>query len=95
MNDKVRFLKYDKPGNFFLPHEDGAQERNEFERSVITFQIYLSEGMEGGETGFIETCFPDVTQFERAIANLEYNREDMIVCQKLGRGFSFDKRISF
>jgi hypothetical protein len=69
MNEKIRFLKYDKPGNHFLPHEDGAQERNELERSTITFQIYLSEGMERGETGFIENCFPEVTQLHTLMPN--------------------------
>jgi len=58
INDKFRFLKYHKPGCHFFAHIDGHQEKSEFVRSAITFQIYLTEGFEGGQTTFIEWCLP-------------------------------------
>jgi len=48
MNEKIRFLRYDTPGNHFFPHLDACVKRNESELSMITFQIYLSEDIEGG-----------------------------------------------
>ena len=74
INEKIRFLKYDKPGNHFFAHIDGWHERNELERSTVTIQIYLSEEMEGGETTFIENCFPEVLLYIKMIqALLGYN----------------------
>lgn len=58
LNERLRFLRYDK-GNFFAPHMDGCFIRgNEVgedragERSLVTCQLYLNEEFEGGATRF-------------------------------------------
>src|SRR5687768_4661967 len=58
INERMRFLKYDHPGAKFAPHCDGTFPRSKTERSVITMQIYLNEGMKGGETTFFSDAFP-------------------------------------
>lgn len=56
LNERLRFLRYD-PGEYFRPHLDGKYDRpNDHPRvgdySIITFQLYLNEGFEGGTTRF-------------------------------------------
>ncbi len=51
LNERLRFYRYD-PGQYFAPHTDGYYERDNGERSHLTFMIYLNEGFEGGETTF-------------------------------------------
>ncbi|BFZ04885.1 hypothetical protein BsWGS_07926 [Bradybaena similaris] len=52
LNERLRFLRYDA-GDYFKPHFDGTYLRDNGERSLITFQLYLNEGFEGGATTFI------------------------------------------
>mmetsp|Transcript_29748 Transcript_29748/g.69033 ORF Transcript_29748/g.69033 Transcript_29748/m.69033 type:complete len:380 (-) Transcript_29748:344-1483(-) len=59
LNERLRFLRYD-PGNYFAPHFDGTFTRGrdvgelrQFERSYVTFQLYLNGGFEGGATRFL------------------------------------------
>jgi len=54
INERLRFLKYG-PNDSFKPHTDGTYVRkfNECE-TLITLQIYLNQGFEGGETTFLE-----------------------------------------
>lgn len=55
LNERLRFLRYN-PGDYFLPHNDGAYQRDDpsnlryGERSYVTMQLYLNEGFEGGAT---------------------------------------------
>lgn len=51
LNERFRFYRYD-PGQYFAPHTDGYFERDNGERSHLTFMMYLNEGFEGGETSF-------------------------------------------
>lgn len=51
LNERFRFYRY-TPGQLFDWHSDGYFERENGERSLLTFMIYLSEGYEGGETRF-------------------------------------------
>jgi prolyl 4-hydroxylase len=60
-NERFRCYRY-TPGQRFAPHYDGAYERNETERSLLTLIVYLNEGFEGGETGFLDY---DVTAIPR------------------------------
>ena len=53
LNERLRFLRY-KPGQKFEPHMDGTYERPNGERSMITLQLYLNEGCEGGSTVFLD-----------------------------------------
>ncbi len=39
---------------FFKPHYDGIYLKTEDTRTLFTILLYLSEGMEGGETNFLE-----------------------------------------
>jgi predicted 2-oxoglutarate/Fe(II)-dependent dioxygenase YbiX len=54
-NERLRFLRYD-PGTYFAPHMDGSYERDDpshpkyGEKSLVTAQIYLNQGFEGGAT---------------------------------------------
>ncbi len=60
-NERFRCYRY-LPGQRFAPHYDGAFERNETERSLLTLIVYLNEGFDGGETGFLDF---DVTAVPR------------------------------
>jgi len=51
LNERFRFYRY-QPGQRFAWHVDGAYERSNGERSLLTFMIYLNEGYAGGETRF-------------------------------------------
>lgn len=53
LNERLRFLRYDK-GEYFAPHFDGQYRRENGERSYITVQVYLNEGFEGGCTTFLD-----------------------------------------
>lgn len=49
VNERLRFYRYDV-GQQFDWHYDGAFEREDGERSRLTFMVYLNEGFEGGDT---------------------------------------------
>jgi prolyl 4-hydroxylase len=51
VNERFRFYRYD-PGQKFAWHRDGCYQRENGEKSYLTFMIYLNEGFEGGETSF-------------------------------------------
>ncbi|MEO1416147.1 MAG: 2OG-Fe(II) oxygenase [Bacteroidota bacterium] len=51
LNERFRFYKY-KPEQRFKSHIDGSFYRNEQEKSLLTFMVYLNEDMEGGATRF-------------------------------------------
>jgi prolyl 4-hydroxylase len=59
-NERWRFYRY-QPGQTFNPHRDGQYLRTEtWDKSELTFMIYLNDGMAGGETRFyagIEQAF--------------------------------------
>lgn len=50
-NEMLRVYKY-APGQQFKMHRDGSYIRNEKEKSLYTFMIYLNDDFEGGETEF-------------------------------------------
>ena len=50
-NERFRFYRYD-PGEKFAPHWDGYLERDNGERSWLTFLVYLNDDFTGGETRF-------------------------------------------
>jgi predicted 2-oxoglutarate/Fe(II)-dependent dioxygenase YbiX len=50
-NERFRFYRYD-PGQKFAKHTDGYFERDNGERSHLTFMVYLNEEFDGGETVF-------------------------------------------
>ena len=50
-NEQFRFYRYDI-GERFNKHRDGSFVRNNTEKSLLTFLIYLNEGFEGGTTAF-------------------------------------------
>jgi predicted 2-oxoglutarate/Fe(II)-dependent dioxygenase YbiX len=56
LNERLRFLRYD-PGQKFEPHMDGSYMRmhgpRRGDRSLITVQVYLNQGFDGGETTFL------------------------------------------
>ena len=51
VNERFRFYRY-TPGQKFSWHIDGAFERENGERSLLTFMVYLNEGYEGAVTEF-------------------------------------------
>jgi len=51
LNERFRFYRYD-PGECFALHRDGAFERRNGEKSLLTFMVYLNDGFEGGTTTF-------------------------------------------
>jgi prolyl 4-hydroxylase len=52
VNERFRFYRY-VPGQRFSWHTDGAFERENGERSLLTFMVYLNEGYERGATEFV------------------------------------------
>jgi prolyl 4-hydroxylase len=60
-NERFRCYRY-APGQKFAPHYDGAFVRNERERSLLTFMVYLNEAFTGGRTAFHDF---DVTAIPR------------------------------
>ena len=50
LNERLRFLKYSQPGDFFYPHTDGYFPRTRNERSFMTVLLYLNEGYRGACT---------------------------------------------
>lgn len=50
-NERFRCYRYDVDQRF-APHYDGAFARNDDERSLLTFMVYLNESFRGGETHF-------------------------------------------
>ncbi len=60
-NERWRFYRY-RPGQTFQPHRDGSYMTLEtYEKSEVTFLVYLNEDMVGGETQF----FTDMDQVAR------------------------------
>jgi hypothetical protein len=53
INERFRCYRY-TPGQRFALHADGTFARSREERSLLTFLIYLNQGMSGGETAFPE-----------------------------------------
>jgi prolyl 4-hydroxylase len=51
VNERFRFYRYD-PGEKFAWHRDGHFQRENGEKSYLTFMIYLNDDFEGGETSF-------------------------------------------
>jgi prolyl 4-hydroxylase len=51
LNERFRGYRY-HPGQRFAPHYDGCFRRNADEESLLTFMLYLNEGMKGGATVF-------------------------------------------
>jgi hypothetical protein len=49
VNERLRFYRYDV-GQQFDWHYDGYFERENGERSLLTFMIYLNDNFQGGET---------------------------------------------
>ncbi|HEX7375502.1 MAG TPA: 2OG-Fe(II) oxygenase [Pirellulales bacterium] len=59
VNERLRLYRYD-PGEQFEWHIDGAFERQNGERSLITYMVYLNDGFEGGATAFCsQKVFPE------------------------------------
>ena len=52
LDPKIRFLKYET-GHQFLAHMDAEYEDTEGRLGLLTFQIYLNESYQGGETSFV------------------------------------------
>jgi predicted 2-oxoglutarate/Fe(II)-dependent dioxygenase YbiX len=50
-NERFRFYRYDA-GQKFAPHYDGYFQRDNAERSQLTFMVYLNADFAGGETKF-------------------------------------------
>ena len=50
-NERFRCYRYEHEQRF-APHYDGAFVRDDRERSLLTFMVYLNEGFGGGETTF-------------------------------------------
>jgi predicted 2-oxoglutarate/Fe(II)-dependent dioxygenase YbiX len=51
LNERFRYYRYD-PGQYFRWHGDGAFVRSQYERSLLTAMVYLSDDFEGGSTDF-------------------------------------------
>ena len=75
LNERLRFLRYD-PGDRFQAHFDGCFSR-EGQCSMVTLQIYLNGGFEGGATTFLAA----------------HGMDDVAVVPKPGRILVFEHRI--
>jgi len=70
-NERFRCYRY-TPGQRFAPHYDGAFYRDEHERSLLTYIVYLNEGFDGGETAFLDF---DVTAIPRTGSALLFQHQ--------------------
>jgi len=53
INERLRFLKYEK-GGYFKPHHDGCYQRPDGkEQSFVTFFLFLNEDCRGGSSTFV------------------------------------------
>lgn len=52
-NERLRCYRYE-PGQYFAPHFDGAFTRDQRERSLLTFMVYLNACEAGGHTGILD-----------------------------------------
>jgi len=52
-NERLRFLRYHE-GEFFAPHYDGVYQRQNGERSSLTFLLYLNDEFKGGATKYLK-----------------------------------------
>jgi len=50
LNERFRFLRYGRRGDFVHPHRDGPYKRSDVERSFVTLLLYLNEGYSGAWT---------------------------------------------
>lgn len=54
INERLRFLRYSQGGQF-KPHSDASYVRPDYTaRTLLTLQMYLNGGFEGGETTFMD-----------------------------------------
>ena len=68
-NERWRFYRY-RPGQTFQPHRDGSYMTLEtYEKSEVTFLIYLNDNVTGGETRF----FADMDQVAQRSPYLTVN----------------------
>lgn len=51
LNERWRFYRY-APGQRFRWHHDGSYRRSGYERSLLSFIVYLNDDFMGGETRF-------------------------------------------
>ncbi|HEX5059619.1 MAG TPA: 2OG-Fe(II) oxygenase [Kofleriaceae bacterium] len=65
-NERFRCYRYENEQRF-APHYDGAFQRNEQERSLLTFMVYLNEGFGGGATTFHDFDVSVVPKTGRAL----------------------------
>jgi len=73
-NERFRYYRYG-PGQKFDRHTDGYFERDNGERSHLTFMVYLSDGFEGGATAFHTHRPPLVVLPECGKALVFYHRQ--------------------
>lgn len=52
LNERLRFYRYETSQKFSW-HSDGSFSRDNGEKSLLTFMVYLNEEFQGGETVFI------------------------------------------
>jgi len=65
-NERFRCYRYENEQRF-APHYDGAFARDERERSLLTFMVYLNEGFGGGATTFHDFDVSVVPKTGRAL----------------------------
>lgn len=53
LNERLRFYRYENDQQFDW-HRDGHYERDNGERSFLTFMVYLNDDFTGGETAFVD-----------------------------------------
>ena len=61
INERLRFLRYQK-GGYFKPHHDGCYQRPDgMEQSFVTFFLFLNEECEGGASTFVNPRDSSIT----------------------------------
>ncbi len=81
-NERWRFYRYDR-GQTFAPHRDGAHMRlRERQASRLTFMVYLSDDLTGGETRFFRGM-------EEALSG----RAWLTVAPRSGKALIFDHKV--
>lgn len=78
LNEMFRFYRY-SPKQRFKMHRDGSFKRNENEKSLFTFLIYLNDDFEGGETEFKDIITVKPKKGTLIIFNHSYKHEGKVI----------------
>jgi prolyl 4-hydroxylase len=80
VNKRLRFLKYDTPGDEFKPHSDGQYRASDGSISIFTVLIYLNTEYEGAFTHFLCSDQSDWIAVQPLVGRVAIQDQQLIHC---------------